>query len=97
LPYTPVYRPSENPTNPGFIQNLPEEYLSARLDAGHHLDVRVERYFYWRNWTIILFLDIQNIYNNKIPLRPRYDFWDDDVVTSSEIAVLPTIGISWEF
>jgi len=97
LPYTPVYRPSENSTNPGFIQNLPEEYLSGRLDAGHHLDIRVDRYFYWRTWTIILFLDIQNIYNNKIPLRPRYDFWDDEIITSSDLGILPTIGLSWEF
>jgi len=35
----------ENPANPGTIQNLPDEYLSARLKAGHHLDVRVDRFF----------------------------------------------------
>ena len=45
LPYTPVYSPAQNPVNTGLIQNLPDEYLSKRLDSGHHLDLRVARYF----------------------------------------------------
>ena len=95
-PYTPVYRPSENPLNPGTIQNLPEEYLAARLDAGHHLDVRVDRYFNFANLTLIVYLDIQNIYNFKIPQRPRYDFWEDSISTSSDIGILPSLGITLE-
>jgi hypothetical protein len=97
VPYTPVYRPSENTGQPGNIQNLPEEYLSARLENAHHLDIRVDRYFYVGNWTLILFFDIQNLYNFKIPQRPRYDFWADEIVTTSEIGVLPSIGFSAEF
>lgn len=96
IPYTPVYRPSENPLNPGTIQNLPEEYLAARLDAGHHLDVRVDRYFNFANLTLIVYLDIQNIYNFKIPQRPRYDFWEDSISTSSDIGILPSLGITLE-
>ncbi|MEJ2637440.1 MAG: TonB-dependent receptor, partial [Calditrichia bacterium] len=76
VPYTPVYIPSQNPVNPGRIENLPGEYLSARLPAGHHLDIRVDRYFNFRNWTLIAYLDIQNVYNYKIPQRPTYDFWN---------------------
>ncbi|MFZ5519171.1 MAG: TonB-dependent receptor [Candidatus Zhuqueibacterota bacterium] len=96
VPYTPLYRPSVNPGNPGEIINLPEEYLTARLDAGHHLDIRVDRYFNFSNWTLIVYLDIQNIYNYKIPQRPRYDFWEDRISDSSEIGILPSIGVSLE-
>ncbi|OGB65298.1 MAG: hypothetical protein A2Y94_01270 [Caldithrix sp. RBG_13_44_9] len=96
IPYTPVYRPSENPVKPGNIENLPEEYLSARLNTAHHLDIRIDRYFYRNNLTLIIFVDIQNIYNFKIPQRPRYDFWNDEVITSSAIGILPSIGISAE-
>jgi hypothetical protein len=96
VPYTPVYRPSENQTNPGTIQNLPQDYLSARLKTSHHLDIRIDRYFYWDNLTAILFLDIQNIYNFKLPQRPTYDFWQDKVVTAGDIGILPSIGISLE-
>jgi hypothetical protein len=97
VPYTPVYLPSENPIQPGNIQNLPEDYLSTRLETAHHLDFRVDRYFYLGNWTVILFLDIQNIYNYKIPQRPRYDFYNDEIITTSEIGILPSIGFSAEF
>ena len=96
IPYTPVYRPSENPLNPGSIQNLPEEYLAARLDAGHHLDLRVDRYFNFNALTLIVYLDIQNIYNFKIPQRPRYDFWQDTINNSSELGILPSLGIKLE-
>ncbi len=93
-PFTPVYRPSENS---GRIQNLPEEYLSRRLRTGHHLDLRVDRRFNFSRWSMVLFLDVQNIYNNKLPVQPRYDFWDDDINASNTIALLPTIGISAQF
>jgi hypothetical protein len=96
IPYTPVYRPAENSSNPGYIQNLPDEYLSDRLGDGHHLDLRVDRYFNFKNWTFIAFIDIQNVYNYKIPIRPQYDFWEDKISTSSSIGVLPSIGLSAE-
>jgi hypothetical protein len=97
VPYTPVYRPPDNPLNPGVTQNLPEEYLSARLNPGHHLDVRVDRYFYLRNVTITVYADIQNVYNYRIPVRPRYDFWEDTIDDTNTIGILPTIGFSLEF
>ena len=97
VPYSTVYRPSENPLRPGYIQNIPQEYLDNRTAPGHHLDLRVDRYFNFSNWTLIVYLDIQNIYNYKIPQRPTYDFWDDSIINSSAIGILPSIGISAEF
>ncbi|MCI0513427.1 TonB-dependent receptor [candidate division KSB1 bacterium] len=96
VPYTPVYRPSENPLTPGSIQNLPAEYLTQRLPAGHHLDLRVDRYFNFSNVTLIVYLDIQNIYNFKVPTRPRYEFWEDTISRNNDIGILPSIGISLE-
>lgn len=97
VPYTPIYKPELNPINPGFIKNVPEEYLSDRLDTGHHLDLRIDRYFNFDTWTLIVFVDIQNIYNFDIPVKPTYDFYDKKVETSSSIGILPSIGISAEF
>ncbi|MFC1565628.1 TonB-dependent receptor domain-containing protein [Candidatus Neomarinimicrobiota bacterium] len=97
VPYSPVYRPSDNPIRTGYIQNIPEQYLDNRTDAGHHLDIRVDRYFNFPSWTLIVYMDIQNIYNYKIPQRPTYDFWDDSIINSSSIGILPSIGISAEF
>jgi len=97
VPYTPVYRPSENSGNPGFIQNLPEEYLSQRLDAQGVWDLRVDRYFNFTGWRLVVFLDVQNVLNYKVKNRPRYDTWQDKVITEGEIGILPSIGISAEF
>jgi len=97
LPYTPVYLPSENPSGIYSIQNLPDEYLSDRLSSGHHLDVRIDRYFNFQKWTLITFLDIQNIYNFQIEQRPQFDFWNDEIIRYSKIGILPSIGISFEF
>lgn len=92
-PYTPVYRPSRNG---GVIKNLPEEYLSRRLKPAHHLDVRLDRYWNFDSWTLITFIDIQNIYNFRAQLRPRYDFWNDRVIDQADLGILPSIGISAE-
>lgn len=97
VPYTTVYRPSTNPKNPGSVVNLPEEYLNNRTPAGHHLDIRVDRYFNFKGSTLIVYLDVQNVYNFKIPQRPRYDFWTDKISSSSPIGILPSLGISLEF
>ncbi len=93
-PFTPVYRPAENG---GVIQNLPEEYLSRRLAAGHHLDVRVDRRFNFSGWAMILFLDIQNIYNNRVQRRPSYNFWENRIDDRDDLGLLPSLGISAQF
>ncbi len=97
IPYTPTYRPSENTRNPGLIQNLPEEYLSRRLASGWVLDLRVDRYFNFHSWTLIAYVDIQNVLNYKVPSPPRYDFAEDRISTTNAIGLLPSIGISAEF
>lgn len=94
VPYTPVYRPSANPGRPGSIQNLPSEYLSERLDPGHQLDIRVDRTFNRPGLTLILYADVQNVYNFKYPMKPNYDFWKDKVSTRGDIGILPSIGMS---
>ncbi len=96
IPYTPVYRPSENPLHPGTLQNLPEEYLSQRLRPGHHLDIRVDKFFNFRGVTLIVYVDIQNVYNYKIQMRPVYNFWTDQVTDTGDIGILPSLGISLE-
>lgn len=97
VPYTPIYNPEANLVKPGYIKNVPEEYLSSRLGDGHHLDLRIDRYFNYDTWTLTLFIDIQNIYNYKIPIKPTYDFYDKEIKTSNSIGILPSIGVSAEF
>jgi hypothetical protein len=96
VPYTPMYAKGSNPNGSLNIQNLPNEYLSARLDGAHHLDIRIDRYFNFRSSTLIVYADIQNVYNYAIPLRPSYNAWENTISNSSSIGLLPSIGISWD-
>ncbi len=96
-PFTPVYRPTENLSNPGFVQNLPDEYLSKRLSSTHILDLRIDRYFNYRTWRLVVFADVQNVLNFKTENRPRYNFAEDTIDSRSRIGILPSIGISAEF
>jgi hypothetical protein len=97
MPYTPVYIPDENPINPGAVQNLPQEYLSSRLETQGFIDFRIDRYFSFNKWRLIVYLDIQNVLNQPIKVMPRYDFWNKEVVSEGNIGILPSIGISAEF
>ncbi len=96
-PYTPTYRPSDNPKNTTTTQNLPDEYLSKRLPAGHHLDLRVDRFFNYNQWRLIVFADVQNVYGYKQYTIPSYDFSKDQVNKREELGIFPSIGISAEF
>jgi hypothetical protein len=49
------------------------------------------------NWAMIVFLDIQNIYNYRIARRPSYDFWENRIDDHDDIGLLPSIGISAQF
>jgi outer membrane receptor for ferrienterochelin and colicin len=42
---------------------------SLRLADIHTLDVRLDKKWYFKSWSLNAYIDIQNIYNNKIKLR----------------------------
>jgi hypothetical protein len=72
-------------------------YLTSSLKNSHGLDIRVDRRWNFDGWALITYLDIQNIYNNKNITNVRWDYKERKVEESSEIGILPSIGISLEF
>jgi hypothetical protein len=46
---------------------------SERIRAFHQLDVRIDKKWFFDRWSLNLFLDIQNIYNQVTPLQARLD------------------------
>ncbi len=40
-------------------------FNSSRLGSFHQLDIRVDKQYFFKKWSLILYLDIQNIYNFK--------------------------------
>lgn len=41
------------------------KFNSERLDAFHQLDIRVDKTYYFKNWSIGFYVDIQNLYNKQ--------------------------------
>jgi hypothetical protein len=86
---------------------------SARLKPYHQLDVRVDKGYYFKRWSIIIYLDIQNLYNFKGESQDNilrvqdangnYVTKDNNTryvlksISSTSGTVLPTIGITVEF
>ncbi len=87
-PYTPF--------NPDGTQNI-ALYNTARVVPNHSLDLRIDRRWSFEAWTLVTYVDIQNVYN-RIPRDvPRYDVASGTIDTQSSIGILPSLGISAEF
>jgi TonB family protein len=66
---------------------------SRRTPAFHQLDVRAERSWLFNNWSIGLYLDIQNIYNNQNVEATRYDYRFRESARVTSTPFLPTLGV----
>ncbi|MBK8944355.1 MAG: TonB-dependent receptor [Ignavibacteriae bacterium] len=87
-PYTPY--------NFDGTQNI-LDYLTARLDASHSLDLRVDRRWDFTGLNLIAYIDIQNVYNQKNESNVKWNYAKMEIDKQSEIGILPSIGISLEF
>lgn len=87
-PYTPY--------NPDGTQDV-ARFNSARIPTNHSLDLRIDRRWMFRPWTLIAYIDIQNIYNRKPRFVPRFNERTQQVEDNQAIGILPSIGVSIEF
>ncbi len=88
MPFTPF--------NPDGSQDI-ALFNSDRLKSSHSLDIRVDRRWFFDKWTLITYLDIQNIYNRKNSTSIRWDRRTQSVDAEASIGILPSIGVSLEF
>ncbi|MDH7603931.1 MAG: TonB-dependent receptor [Melioribacter sp.] len=87
-PYTPF--------DDNGLQNV-NQYNSRRLKSFHSLDVRVDKRWLINSWTLITYIDIQNIYNRRNLSGIRWDQKTKTIDETTSIGILPSIGISLEF
>lgn len=87
-PYSPI-----NPMN-GEIDYA--NYNSLTLPMYHRLDIRAEKRWFFSKWTLTTYIDIQNIYNRQNVYEYRWDKFKREIVTSRNIGILPSLGISAE-
>ncbi len=73
-------------------------YNTLRVKSAHSLDVRVDRRWNFSAWNLIVYLDIQNVYNNKFSGGVRWNAREQrSEFNESAIGILPSIGVSAEF
>jgi hypothetical protein len=88
-PYTPF--------NADGTQDV-DRYNSGRLKTAHSLDLRVDRRWNFSQWNLVVYLDVQNVYNKKFTGSARWNARERRVETDDDaIGVLPSIGVSAEF
>lgn len=117
LPYTPY--DLETSANVEAWDAKGQPYLdfnqlnSLRFKPFHQLDIRVDKNFFFEKWTLMLYLDIQNLYNFKVAgqdfiIREKnpdgtYITINDGkdyvlkAVPNESGTILPTIGIKVKF
>ena len=87
-PYTPY--------NADGTQNI-KDYNSIRFPDNHSLDLRVDKYWFFSGWSLITYVDIQNVYNRKNITSVRWDLRTQSPEFNESIGILPSIGISAVF
>jgi hypothetical protein len=117
LPYTPYdlekssIKQAWDSRGRAFPDN--SRFNSERLKEFHQLDIRIDKKYFFSKWSLMFYLDIQNVYNYQAD-QPDYIIREQDdsgnyilldnntryslkTIESSSGTVLPTIGIMVEF
>jgi TonB family protein len=94
--YTPVraavfdadadtYRPISAPVN------------SARVDAFHQLDIRVDKRWVFESWMLNAYLDIQNVYSRTNASSVEYNYDYSKELPAAGLPIVPVVGLRGEF
>jgi hypothetical protein len=117
LPYTPYdlekssIKQAWDSRGRAFPDN--SRFNSERLKEFHQLDIRIDKKYFFTRWSLMFYLDIQNLYNYQAD-QPDYIIREQDetgnyilldnktryklkAIESSSGTVLPTLGIMIEF
>ncbi|MCE1165328.1 MAG: TonB-dependent receptor [Bacteroidetes bacterium] len=88
-PYTPI-----DPSN-GY-QYVPE-YNTSNYPNYYSVDVRVDKKWSFRKWTLVTYIDIQNLTNRKSVSKYTWNKYRMAVDESDGIGVIPSIGVNAMF
>ncbi len=117
LPYTPYDLQSSSNKARWFANRGPSlDYFqlnAERFKPFHQLDIRIDKSFFLKKWSLMLYLDVQNVYNYKSELRDiilRKKDNNGDYITVNDGnnfvlesynntigTIVPTIGIMVKF
>ena len=92
-----VEPPTEGPLDARAFRPVYGDVDSARLPPFWSLDVRVDKDWVYKNWTLTAYLDLQNATNNQNVevMAWTFDYAEEDPITS--IPVVPAFGVRGEW
>jgi hypothetical protein len=73
-PYTPYdyekssYKAAWDLLGQGYLDY--SQFNSLRLSAFHQLDIRIDKQYFFNNWSLMLYADVQNVYNHQADQPP---------------------------
>lgn len=88
-PYTPI-----NPVNG--TQDV-SNYNSARYPDFYSLDMRLDKRWNFNKWSLVTYIDIQNITGRKNITRFEWKKYKNEIEANESLGVFPTIGINAMF
>ena len=94
-PYTPPTAAVFD-SDAGAYQPIDGAPSSARDDAFHRLDVRVEKTWTFSEWKLSAYVDVQNAYNRKNVEGRSYNFNYSRSGNATGLPLLPIVGIRGE-
>ena len=73
------------------------EFRSTRNATFHQLDLRLDKSFAFKHWTLGVYVDVQNVYNAKNVEGSFYDYRFREEFAVPGIPILPVFGIKGSF
>jgi TonB family protein len=70
---------------------------SARVDAFHQLDIRIDKRWVFQSWMLNAYLDIQNVYSQRNVSSIEYSYDYSKKVPQNGLPILPVLGLRGEF
>ncbi len=73
------------------------EANSTRLPLFHQLDVRIDKNWQWKYLKLAVYIDVQNVYNQRNPEGHQYNYDFTERQFFYGLPVLPSFGIKLEY
>jgi TonB family protein len=70
---------------------------SARVPDFHQLDVRLDKDFVFKDWTLDVYVDVQNVYNQQNVETTFYDYRFRKEFSVAGVPILPVLGVKASF
>ena len=70
---------------------------SARVDAFHQLDIRIDKRWVYESWMLNAYLDVQNVYSHSNASSVEYNYDYSKKVPQSGLPIVPVLGLRGEF